>query len=659
MGDTGDRQGAAAEPPSDLAAVFAAAVCSHQAGRLAEAQGLYQQALALDPDHVGSLHNLGILARQSGRGEQAVALIGRAAALNQDEPSFQLSLGAALRAVGRDDEAVGAYRRAVALRPDHAEAHAGLGAALLALGEAAAAETAYRRAAELEPGQAEAHARVGDALQLQGRFAPSVAAYRRSLALKPGLSQVWINLANALQALGRFEEAADACRNVLAAEPGNSIGYVTLGAAFARAGRLEEADGAFLLAIAADPDNAAAYSNRLFSLNYAPDKSAQNIFAAYRDYDARFGRPLRRPDPQPTPVAERKLRIGYVSPDFRAHPCRHFLEPVFAHHDRNSFVIHAYAQSVRDDDVTERYRQLSDAFVRTNDLSDDQLFDRIRADDIDILVDLAGHTDGARLGVFARKPAPVSVSWLGSGYTTGLSAVDYFLSDAAMAPAGSEDLFSETPWRLKAAYVYRPAEGMGEPGPLPAAARGHVVFGALTRAIRINRHTVRVWARLLERVEGARLAINSRDFQDRSMQHRLADAFGAHGIERERLQIGFSTPPWDLLRGIDIGLDCFPHNSGTTLFESLYMGLPFVTLAGRPSVGRLGSSILTALGRPDWIAQDEDAYVEIAAALAADPEALAEIRAGLRGRMQASPLMDEAGFVRDLEAAYRRMWARR
>jgi predicted O-linked N-acetylglucosamine transferase (SPINDLY family) len=261
--------------------------------------------------------------------------------------------------------------------------------------------------------------------------------------------------------------------------------------------------------------------------------------------------------------------------------------------------------------------------------------------------------------VFARKPAPVSVSWLGYGYTTGLSAIDYLLTDATCAPEGSEHLFVETPWRLPGtAYAYRPSEGMGEVNALPALEQGYVTFGTLTRSVRMSHRTIRVCAEILKRLTNARLVIDSHNFREPAMQELLAGKFVAAGVERERLSIGYHTPQWDVLRGMDIGLDCFPHNSGTTLFESLYLGVPYVTLAGRPSVGRLGSTILEGLGHPEWIARTEEEYVEKAVALASDLPALATLRVGLRAEMQQSPLMDEAGFARRVEEAYRRMWKR-
>ena len=318
----------------------------------------------------------------------------------------------------------------------------------------------------------------------------------------------------------------------------------------------------------------------------------------------------------------------------------------------------AYADVLVEDGVTARMKSHVDHWVPTVGMGDAQMADRIRADGIDVLVDLAGHTGGNRLLVFARKPAPVSVSTLGFGYTTGLSAIDWYLTDPLMVPEGSEHLFSEKPWRLSQCPVYRSAEGMGAVSPLPAMKHGHVTFGTLTRSVRINHRVIRVWSEILLRVRGSTLRMDSGSFRDTGLCQTLFDRFALHGIGGERLEMGFHSPPWDVLREMDISLDCFPHNSGVTLFESLYMGVPFITLAGRPSVGKLGVSILVNAGHPEWIAASEEAYVDKAVALAADLPKLAEARARLRPEMEGSPLMDEAGYVRKVEAAYQEMWRR-
>ncbi|MNU68029.1 hypothetical protein D3C71_573860 [compost metagenome] len=289
-------------------------------------------------------------------------------------------------------------------------------------------------------------------------------------------------------------------------------------------------------------------------------------------------------------------------------------------------------------------------------MTDADLSEKIRRDEIDILIDLAGHTQGNRLSVFARKPAPVSVTWMGYGYTTGLSAIDYIVMDDVMAPPGCEDLFSEKIWRLQGGCPYRPNTAMGDVNELPALSKECITFGTLSRAIRINDRTVRTWAAILRKMPNARLVVNSGSYRDAPMSAALAARFEALGVNRNRLSIGYSSPPWDVLRGIDIGLDCFPHNSGVTLVEFIHMGVPFVSLADRPSVGRVGSSLLHTIGHPEWICATEEEYVDKAVALASDLPALAGIRKNLRQDMRDSAFMDEAGFTRRFEADLRKMY---
>jgi protein O-GlcNAc transferase len=664
-------------------------------GDLKAAEASQRQAIESRPDSAAALYNLGNVLLADGRPGEAEASYRRALAASPDLAEAHNNLGAALQAQGRLDDAEACFRRALAGRPDYVAALNNLGGLLAAEGRAAEAESSFRQALVVDADNAETHFQLANVLKDQGRHGDAEAAYRRAIELRPNYALAHANLGALRQLSGRLGEAEASCRRALdlspdLAEAHNNLGFVllhqgvvpdakrcferalalrpdlaaahaNLGALLAAQGRFDAAEASLRRALTIDPDYEDAYGSLLYALNYHPDKTAAEVFAAYREYDERFGKPGRAawrahangPDP------DRRLKVGYVSPDFNAHSVGRFLEPLLAGHDKRSLSVYAYADLWREDEATARYRGYVDHWLPTLGMSDEDLAERIRADGIDILVDLAGHTTGNRLGVFARKPAPVSVTWLGYGYTTGLSAIDYFLTDRTTVPEGAEDLFAETPWRLTTpGYTYRPAPAMGEVGALPALERGYVTFGTLTRAVRLNHRTIRVWAAILDRLPNSRLVIDSRDFQDPALREELAGRFAAHGIDQGRLDIGYHTPPWDVLRGMDIGLDCFPHNSGTTLFESLYLGVPFVTLAGRPSVGRLGSSILEGVGHPEWIAASEEDYIDKAVALAADLPQLAIVRAALRQEMQASPLMDEAGFAGKVEAAYRAMWVK-
>ena len=568
----------------------------------------------------------------------------------------------ALAQQAQQRQAVEPLRRLALLCPEDGSHLNTLGLALVDQASLVEAEFCFRQAIALAARGPLAHCNLGMVLHRRGRLQQAEECLRRCIALDETFHVAHLNLSVVLDELGRVEEAEVCVRRALQFKPDfveahNSLGYLQKDQ-----GQVEQAETSIRRALALDPSNRDAHSNLLFVLNYHPDYTAEEIFSAYRAFDAQFGLPHQAQWSAHgnSRTAARRVRVGYVCATFSNHSTRHFLEPLLAQHDHQRVEVVAYAEElVLPDAATRRYQSYCDQWVVTTGMSDDALAQRIRADSIDVLVDITGHTRGNRLGVFARKPAPVSLHWLDFGATTGLSAIDYYLTDSWSAPPGSDGLFAEAPWRLPVpALVYRPGPGMGAVSNLPALQNGFITFGTLTRAIRINHRTVRVWAEILQRVENARLVIDSGNFKSPAAQQALQDKFVAHGIDPARLLIGCHSPPWDVLRSLDIGLDCFPHNSGTTLFEMLYMGVPYVTLAGRPSVGRLGSAILQGVGRPEWVAESESAYVEQAVALARDLPRLASLRARLRADMQASPLMDEPGFARHVEDAYAQMFER-
>jgi protein O-GlcNAc transferase len=593
--------------------------------------------------------------------DEAERLYRRAVAADDASADAHMNLGNVLNAKGQGPAAVESYERAISINPEHASAHYNLGLALLYRGDNARVVELFRTAVRLRAAFPQAWVGLALALEAQRDFEGAIESYRNAVLVKPDFVEAHRNLGLIYLQRGQVKAADESYRKALLIDPGDPETYLGLASVLQEQGDIDAAIETCRKALDVDPNHVAGRSNLLFALNYHPDKSAEAIFGEYLEYDDRIGLPQRaswRAHDNDRNAA-RRLKVGYVSPDFNHHPVRHFLEPLLANHDKAAVEVYAYAELTQEDAVTARYRAFVDHWIPSTGLSDVALAARIRDDEIDVLVDLAGHTTNNRLGAFAKKPAPVSMSWLGYGYTTGLSAIDYFLTDSATAPQGSEGLFAERPWHVATpAYAYRPADGMGPVSTLPWARRGHVTFGTLTRAVRINHRSIRVWSDILKRVEGSRLVVNSKNYLDAGMRSSLAERFAANGIGADRLEIGFHSPPWDVLRGMDIGLDCFPHNSGTTLFESLFMGVPFITLAGRPSVGRLGGSILQGVGHPELIARSEDEYIDIAVALASDLPKLAALRAGLRAQMQASALMDEPGFARKVEAAYREMFSR-
>ncbi|MBK1694626.1 glycosyltransferase [Chromatium weissei] len=557
--------------------------------------------------------------------EDALEVLLKAINLNADDAELLNNLGNVLQQLNRPNEALFCYRRSLEINSDYAIVHSSIATTLSSLGLKDEAIDSHRRALALDPNSVDSLSALGTVLKEKGHLDEALKYLRKSLELNPKYAEGYNNLGTVLQELGEIDEAIFAYKRAFQLNTDLTVGY----------------------------------SNLLFALNYHPDKSAEEIFTEYKNFDKEVGNKgqsfwLKHAN---TPDPHRCLRIGYVSPDFRSHSTRYFLEPLLAHHDQSDIEITAYAELKAEDEVTAHYRQHVDHWVSTLGLSDASLTKKIREDGIDILVDLAGQTADNRLTVFARRPAPIAVSWLGYGYTTGLSAIDYFLTDEVMTPIGSEHLFAERPWRIAVpSMVYRPAMNVGNLNSLPALESGTVTFGTLTRGIRINHHVIRVWSAILNCLPASRLMIQSGTFTTQSMQNSIIEKFSAYGIAPERLDIGCRSPAADVLRDTDITLDCFPHNSGTTLIESIYMGVPFITLTSRPSVGRIGSMILHGAGHAEWIAHTEEEYIEKAVDLASDLPRLATIRANLRNQLEASPWRDEAGFARRVEQAYREMW---
>ena len=645
--------------PRDAEAV-AVLIEAHLAGGAVEkARKAIETAIGKLPENVLLYRARASVHQAEDNPEAALEDLERAAALAPDEAGSWVAIANHYFKAGERDTAIESLRRGVEHLPGSVPLHHTLGLACMNLNHFEDAGNILAKTVTMAPDFALLRAQYAQAQMLLQNHGAALQAADEAIRLDPKLPLAHFVRGMAHRRAGQSAESRTSLERAIALSPDFYEAHYFLGNTLTDLGEIDAALQCFERADTISPENAATESARLYALNYHPAMSAEAVYAAYKSFDERVGARHRthwRPHHN-DPAPERKLRIGYVSPDFVRHSSQRFVEPLLEHHDREAFELFAYARVVRPDGATAAYKRQFDHWCDTLRLNDKQLTDRIRADEIDILVDLAAHTANSRLAVFARKPAPVSITWMGYGTTTGLSAIDYYLTDPYSTPEGSDHLFSEKPWRLDGPpYSFRPNPSMGEVSPLPALERGYVTFCTLSRSIRINHRTVRVWSDILHRVPGSRLAINSKTFTEPAMCDAMAAHFAAHGIGHDRLEMGFSSPPWDTLRSVDIGFDCFPHNSGTTLFENLYMGVPYVTLADRPSVGRLGSMSLAYCGHPEWIAKTEDEYVEIAVDLASDLGRLSELRQSLRAETSASPLMDEAGVTRKIETAYREMW---
>ncbi len=629
-------------------------------GRLDEAIAAYRRAIELKPGGAEAQNNLGVALDRAGRPDEAIAAYRRAIDLKPDHCDAHINLAVALHAMGRLDEAIAACRRVLELRPGLVAAHISLGNALKGMGRLEEAIVVYRQVVALVPERAEAHTDLGAALGAAGRHVEAIAAHVHAIALKPDHAEAHNNLGVALHETGRLDEAIGAYDRAIALKPSLAVAHNNLAGVFKDQGRLDEALAGFRAALDVEPDFTEAASNLLFTLHCHPDYDAQAILAEHRRWARQYAEPLAdqiRPhhnDRSP----DRKLRVGFVSPDFCNHPVGQSLLPLFTHCDRLQTEVVCYSDAPIADPVTERLQALADEWHSTVGLSDSQVADRVRDGRIDILVDLALHTAGNRLLVFARKPAPVQVSMLGLPSTTGLATIDYRLTDRYFDPPGSSDGdYTERSIRLPhCIWCYEPLAEAPPVGALPSERNGFITFGCLNQVAKASRPALHLWLSILQALPGARLLIQSPPGAHRDAVIQL---FQAGGIAPDRVEFvpRVSRRAYlDRFHQLDLCLDPFPYNGHTTTLDALWMGVPVVTLAGRTGVGRAGVSVLSNLGVPELIAETPAQYVAIATALAADQERLAALRAGLRARMESSPLLDAKQYAADVQAAFRAMW---
>ena len=635
----------------------------HQAGRLPEAESLYQQVLDAQPDHAEALQLLGMLHYQAGRFDAAAEMLCRAANANPASAECRFNLALALLALGRWDDAIAALRDALSIRPSYPQAYNSLGTALQAKGQLTEAVEAYRQAVALNPDTAGFWSNLGIALHGQGNSQEAVAALRQALKLKPDYAEAYNNLGRALVGVGRIGEALAACQQALQFRPEFPEAMNNLANALRDTGRINHAISTYRKAISLAPDDASVRGNLIYAMHFIPGDPAA-VFQEHLNWNRIHAQPLagqilqHRNDAAP----DRRLKIGYVSPDFRQHSVGFFLLNLLANHDPAAVEVFCYSDAARPDAATARFQQSAHRWKPVVGVADAQLAQIIIQDQIDILVDLAGHTAGNRLLVFARKPAPIQVSYCGYPDTTGLATMDYRFTDAYADPPGTTEQFhSEQLVRLPRCFLcYAPPADGPEVGPVPAAAGGRITFGSFNSISKLSDATVAMWSAVLSAVPNSRLMIKSQGLAGAPARQQVLERFAARGIAADRLELhGRIASPaghLELYHQIDIALDTYPYHGTTTSCEAMWMGVPVVTLAGKTHASRVGVSLLSNVGLEQLIAQTAEQYVQIAADLAKDLAALSVLRSALRSRLAASPLLDGSGLAREVEAAYRVMW---
>ena len=647
--------------PGHPVALQGLGLLKHSQGNHEEALRLLREAAARAAGAVEIRCNLAAVLGQLGRHSEAAGELRQAVGLKPDYPDGWRNLGVALERCRKFDDAIAAYRRALALNPDDALSWAFLGNACRQLKMWTEAARAYHRSIDLGNGSAQVRYCFGIVLQSLKLHDEALAQLRLAVSLRPGYSRARSRMARSLGRAGRYVEAAAVLRTGMELDPANLEFQSHLAFVAGELGELDEAISCFRTQLAANPQAADARSSLLYTLHYHAMSTPEMLYQEHLEWGKRHVNPdavlqnVHGNDRDPN----RRLRIGYVSPDFREHTVPRFISPVIKNHDRDQFEIYCYSNSDREDSVKARLKQWASHWREIRSLTDDEADRLIRGDKIDILIDLRGHAADNRLLLFARKPAPVQALMVGYFDTTGLPTMDYRITDEQQDPTGVSDRYHvEKLARLpESSWCYAADDDAPSIAELPALGNGYVTFGSLNKIIKLTPECARLWAQVLRTVGDSKLmlVLPGPDSQ-RAVRERLA----GFGLPSDRVILVEKAPTrsayLDRYRNVDIVLDTFPFPGITTTCDGLWMGVPVVTMAGATSVSRAGRSIVSATGLIKLAATTEAEYVTVAASLAHDIPALTELRAAMRERMRNSPLMSHIEFTRRLESTFRDMW---
>jgi predicted O-linked N-acetylglucosamine transferase (SPINDLY family) len=611
----------------------------HGHGRFREAEQIYRAVLAQQPRNADALHLLGILAGQQNTPDQAVDLITKAIAVRPNVAPYHANLAQALATLGRREEAINVLQKAVAIDPNYSPIYYSLGGLLQSLERNEDAIAAYEKAIKFQPNNAQARNNLGIVLRQVGRWDEALAQLEEADRLLPNSANIHTNLAMIYLDTAKHEQAITAYDRALSVDPPTPDRLSSRIAAMHYDPRFTAAD---ILSQARRFDD-------LFAVSSSPDIPVVGRGGGGTEVDSRVQK-SRDPD--------RKLRIGYVSPDLRNHVVGRCMLPILPLHDRQQFQIYCYASVPKEDDVSAELRQKCDVWKNIDDLDDDSAADLIRADEIDILIDLAVHTEGNRLPLFVRKPAPIQMTWLGYCSTTGLSAINHRISDAFADPTDADlAYYTEKTIRLPGAqFCYPPPHDSPPISPLPAATAGFVTFGCLNNFTKCSGAAIAAWIQILQTVPKSRFILHARP--GRHLES-LAARFHSAGISDDRVEFVPQLLTARYLQTwsrIDIALDPFPYNGGITSCDALWMGIPVVTILGKTAVGRMGSCVLNNMKFPELVARSIEEYIRLAGEWAADIDRLTRVRTELRARLQNSPLMNPRDLTRNLETAYRQAW---
>lgn len=643
---------------------------------------------------------LGMISANRGNLPSSVELFRKAVSIDESQRRYHESLGIALLKLGLIDEATDRFRSAVSIDPAATSSHFHLGNAYLLSGDNGKARDCFETVLEKQPDHVDARVNLGSTRLALNEPADAIACFVEALELVPERGDIWFNLSVAERLTGADSEADDALMKALKHEPDSAeinfnVGVLyerrwdleksiqhykkaaqlgfgpqstnNLGLMFKEQGKHEEAFATLTeLCGKADSLRPEYVSNLLMISNYVPDLLPETSFSIHKKWGQRLSESSNKPARlgRRSINSDRPVRVGYVSGDFRRHSVSYFIEPILSSHDPDKVAVFCYSDTENPDEVTERLRRLTLHWRDTQAMSDEQLAETIRDDEIDVLIDLAGHTDNNRLPVFAAKPAPVQATYLGYPNTTGLPEMDYRITDGVADPPPTTDGYHvETLVRLDSCFLcYQPVADKPPSDNSPVAHRGHITFGCFNILPKVNKRVLSLWARILNAVPDSHLLLKNPQLADAAIREGILAFFAENGVERSRLDLMLRTRSLEehlsLYRRVDIALDTFPYNGTTTTFEALWMGVPVLTLAGSSHASRVGASILTHLGKPELIAQAEEEYVDKAIDLYRRPKELQRYKDSLCNELLSSPLMDPNRITKELEDLYRQWKSR-
>lgn len=650
--------------PDHAGAMANRANCLRSLGQRGEALNVFEGVLEKDPNYHLARMNYGKTLLELGRYSEAVVEFDAAAAQSPDDVDIYFNKGLAHSMDEAYEEAIDAFDQCLALKPTHDEALFKRGYAEARCDRREAAQISYRLALELKPDNSAARNNLGNLLASLGRYDEAAVEYEHALERLPNRVDIVDNLGLALRKAGRFDEAFAAFDRALKLNPKFGSALNNMGAAYQCIGDIETAADYYLRALRVAPDETSAEKNYLFALLNLPGLSSEELYARHRKLRRRHTRPdmASKGFPERSREPGKRLRVGYLSSDFRTHVISLNLLPLISEHNHETIEVFLYAEVEHADQLTEMFKEHADHWRPTVDMSDAKVAAIIEDDQIDILVCMAGRFDQNRPLVAAYRPAPIQVSFHDCA-TSGLDDMDYWLSDNYLHPADSSEQFSEEVFRLPVFYQYPAPEGIPNVGPLPAAKSGNITFASFNKPEKLNDDVVALWADVLKAVPNSRLLLKYFNlYQEPKLQERWLSRFAVHGITADRLILRAKNDArnnhLEIYNEVDIALDPFPFNGATTTFEALSMGVPVITLLGKHFVDRVAASIVTHSGHSYLVAETRNGYVDLARNLANDLPALADIRRRLRPDLAASPICDAKTYAGTVEAAYREMWVR-